>query len=159
MRQRVEGDRVRVDVRLGVRPAAYDAIWPSSSVTALLPVPLTDWYVSTMTRSMPTASRSAANSGMSCIVEQFGFATMPSCSAASASLTPATTSGTPGSMRHCDELSTTTAPRATASGASCAEVPPPAEKSAMSTPSKASGVATSTGQSRPVERDGPTLRA
>ena len=34
-----------------------------------------------MTRSMPTLSRSAAKSGISCIVEQFGLATMPSWSA------------------------------------------------------------------------------
>ncbi len=98
---------------------------------------------------MPALSRRAASTGISCIVEQLGLATMPSWAAASASLTPATTSGTPGSMRHCEELSTTTAPRATASGAKTLEAPPPAEKMAMSTPSKAAGVVVRTGHERP----------
>ena len=92
-----------------------------------------------MTRSSPTASRSAMSSGTSCIVEQLGLAMMPSCIAASLGLTSATTSGMPGSMRHCEELSMTTAPRAAASGARTAETAPPAEKSAISTPSNASG--------------------
>ena len=102
-----------------------------------------------MTRSRPTASRSAIRSGTSCIVEQLGLAMMPSWAAASSSLTPTTTSGTPGSMRHCEELSTTRQPRLAASGARSLETEPPALKSAMSTPWNASGVATSTGHSLP----------
>ncbi len=44
---------------------------------ASAPVPETDWYVSTTTRSSPTLSRRAMSTGASCIVEQFGFAMMP----------------------------------------------------------------------------------
>ena len=89
------------------------------------------------------------SSGTSCIVEQLGLAMMPSWSPASSGFTCDTTRGMPGSMRHCDELSMTTAPRATASGASTLETSPPAENSAMSTPSKASAVASWTAHSRP----------
>src|SRR6266849_1505387 len=46
------------------------------------------------------------------------------------------TSGTFGSMRKADELSTTTAPAYTAMGVNFLEMPPPAENSAISTPSK-----------------------
>ena len=46
------------------------------------------------------------------------------------------TSGTFGSIRKAEELSTTTAPAFTAIGANLLEMPPPAENSAMSTPSK-----------------------
>src|SRR5882724_7925012 len=46
------------------------------------------------------------------------------------------TSGTFGSMRKADELSTTTAPALTAMGVNFLEMPPPAENSAISTPSK-----------------------
>src|SRR5229473_2762101 len=45
------------------------------------------------------------------------------------------TSGTFGSMRKADELSTTTAPAFTAMGVNFLEMPPPAENSAISTPS------------------------
>src|SRR6267378_3263901 len=45
------------------------------------------------------------------------------------------TSGTFGSMRKADELSTTTAPALTAMGVNFLEMPPPAENSAISTPS------------------------
>ncbi len=88
--------------------------------------------------------------GTSCMVEQLGLAMMPSWSAASSGFTCDTTSGTPGSMRHWAELSMTTAPRAAASGASTRETSPPAENSAMSTPSKASGLDTWTGHFRPA---------
>src|SRR3990172_5114937 len=97
-----------------------------------------------MTRSSPTASRRAMSGGASCMVEQLGLAMMPSCSPASPGLTSTTTSGTAGSMRHCEELSMTSAPRRAASGARTAETDAPAEKRAMSTPSKASGVASDT---------------
>ena len=69
---------------------------------------------------------------------------MPSWVAASAALTSGTTSGTPGSMRHRDELSMTTAPAAAAAGARVPETLAPAEKRAMSTPSNDSGRASST---------------
>ncbi len=87
---------------------------------------------------------------MSCIVEQFGLAMIPSCHARSSGFTWDTTSGTSGSIRQALELSTTTQPRLAASGASSFDVPPPAEKIAMSMPSKASGVASSTVMSRPA---------
>ena len=45
-----------------------------------------------------------------------------------------TTSGTSGSMRKAEELSTTTAPAFTAIGANFLEMPLPAENSAISTP-------------------------
>ena len=83
------------------------------------------------------------------MVEQLGLAMIPSCQSRSSGLTWETTSGTDGSMRQALELSTTTQPRFAASGASAFEVAPPAEKSAMSMPSKASGVASSTVISRP----------
>ena len=51
-------------------------------------------------------------------------------------------------MRHALELSITVAPRFAASGASAFDVSPPALNSAMSTPSNASGVASSTSISR-----------
>src|ERR1700704_2074938 len=53
------------------------------------------------------------------------------------------TSGTFGSMRKADELSTTTAPAFTAMGANFLETPPPAENSAISTPSKEFSVSSS----------------
>src|SRR3972149_371540 len=86
-----------------------------------------------MRRSSPTASRRAMSGGASCMVEQLGLAMMPSCSPASPGLTSTTTSGTAGSMRHCEELSMTSAPRRAASGARTAETDAPAEKRGMST--------------------------
>ncbi len=47
--------------------------------------------------------------GTSCIVEQLGFAMMPSCQARSSGLTWDTTSGTAGSIRQALELSMTAA--------------------------------------------------
>src|SRR5437868_7563905 len=54
------------------------------------------------------------------------------------------TSGTSGSIRKAEELSTTTAPDLTAIGAYFFEMLPPAENSAISTPWKAWGVSSST---------------
>ena len=110
-------------------------------------------------RSMPTASRSAISGGMSCIVEQLGLAMIPSCQSRSSGLTCDTTSGTSGSMRQALELSITVQPRFAASGASSFEVPPPALKSAMSTPSNASGVARLHDDVPAVDRDGLPRRA
>src|SRR5207247_2656422 len=83
------------------------------------------------------------------IVEQFGLATMPGWPSMSSGLTWLTTSGTVGSIRQAELLSMTVAPRATAGGASSREASPPAEKRAMSTPSKASPVASSTSRVAP----------
>ena len=45
------------------------------------PAPETDWYVATRTRVRPAASWSGFRAQVSGIVQQFGLATMPSCSA------------------------------------------------------------------------------
>ncbi len=67
------------------------------------------------------------------IVVQFGLATIPLRAPSIASgFTSLTTSGTSGSMRHADELSTTTAPPATKRSAQAFDVEPPAENSARS---------------------------
>jgi len=72
---------------------------------------------------------------MAAMVVQFGLATMPFGMRWSAwGLTSATTSGTSGSMRQADELSTTVAPAAATVGAHWRLALAPAEKSAMSTP-------------------------
>src|ERR1043166_4721113 len=60
-----------------------------------------------------------------------------------AALISGITSGTFGSMRKAEELSITTAPPLTASGANLREMLPPAENSAMSTPSNARSVSSS----------------
>jgi hypothetical protein len=51
------------------------------------------------------------------IAVQFGLAMMPRCCASAPALISGTTSGTVGSMRNADELSTTSVPRAASSGA------------------------------------------
>ena len=61
---------------------------------------------------------------------------MPLCSRIRRAFTSGITSGTFGSIRKADELSITTAPALTAIGANLREMLPPAENSAMSTPSK-----------------------
>ncbi len=78
------------------------------------------------------------------MVEQLGLATMPSCQARSSGLTWLTTSGTEGSIRQALELSMTVAPQATACGARSRDTSVPALNRAMSTPSKASAVASPT---------------
>ncbi len=61
---------------------------------------------------------------------------MPLCSRMRLALISGITSGTFGSMRKAEELSMTTAPALTATGANFREMPPPAENSAISTPAK-----------------------
>ncbi len=79
------------------------------------------------------------------MVVQLGFATMPLGIELSApGFTSATTSGTSGSMRQADELSTTMAPAAATAGARALLVAPPAENSAMSSPLKSAVAASST---------------
>ena len=89
------------------------------------------------------------STGAICMVEQFGLAMIPGWPSRSAALTCETTSGMVGSIRHADELSMTVAPWATAAGASSCDTPAPAEKSAMSTPSNASGTASPISSVRP----------
>ena len=92
----------------------------------------------TITRSIPAASWIGLSAITICIVEQFGFATMPSWRSSASRLTSATTSGTLGSIRQALELSTTTQPASANCGAHSRDTAPPAEKSAMSKPSIAS---------------------
>ena len=73
-----------------------------------------------------------------CMVVQLGLATMPRWPASASGLTSATTSGTSSCMRHCDELSTTTAPASAKRGAHSALTADPAENSARSKPWTAS---------------------
>ena len=93
---------------------------------------------------------------MSCIVEQFGFATIPRWVSSACGLTSATTSGTVGSVRQRDELSTTTAPGVDEARSPLARRGPPAEKMARSKPaivSACSGATTPTPSSvRPADR-------
>ena len=84
------------------------------------------------------------HSGTSAVIAaQFGLAMMPLCSLMRRALISGITSGTFGSIRKAEELSTTTAPALTATGANFREMPPPAENSAMSTPSKEFSVSSS----------------
>ena len=80
---------------------------------------------------------------MMAMVVQLGLAIMPlGRTRAASGLTSLTTSGTCGSLRHAEELSTTTAPAAANLGAYSLEAAPPAEKMATSIPAR-SAVATS----------------
>ncbi len=63
---------------------------------------------------------------------------------ASSGLTSETTSGTSGSIRQADELSTTTAPAATTFGAVARDAPLPLENSARSRPLKSAVAVSST---------------
>jgi len=96
------------------------------------------------------------------IVVQLGFATMPRflyCAIASG-LISGTTSGTSGSIRNADELSTTTAPDSHAAPANSLLREAPAENRAMSIPLNASFDSNSTGNSSPANfRRLPTERS
>src|SRR6185503_4702959 len=98
--------------------------------------------------------RAASCSGFSAItswmVEQLGLATIPRWAWAEAPLTSGTTSGTSGCIRKALDLSTTTQPRLTASGANRSDVPPPAEKRARSKPASESSVSSRTSSSPPA---------
>src|SRR5689334_17880918 len=89
-------------------------------------------------------------SGTSAVMAaQFGLAIMPLCSLMRPPLISGMTSGTFGSMRNADELSITTAPAFTATGANFLDMAPPAENSAISTPWNELSVSSSTTISRP----------
>ena len=85
------------------------------------------------------------------MVVQLGLAMMPfgGCSASSG-LTSATTSGTSGSIRQAEELSTTTAPAAATFGAVASEAALPLENSARSSPEKSAVAVSSTTISAPA---------
>jgi hypothetical protein len=79
------------------------------------------------------------------MVVQFGLAMMPFAGRiASSGLTSETTSGTPGSIRHADELSITIAPAAATLGAVIREAALPIEKMARSSPVKSAVSVSST---------------
>src|SRR6185437_3923371 len=105
---------------------------------AAAPAPEAAWYVATIIRRMRFTRWTGQSGVIAMIVEQLGFATMPRCPAIAWGLISGTTSGTAGSMRKAEELSTTTAPARAAIGAKRLEIEPPAENSAMPTPRKLS---------------------
>jgi hypothetical protein len=85
------------------------------------------------------------------MVVQFGLAMMPfgRVPASRSKLTSETTSGTSGSLRQAEELSTTTAPAAANRGACTRDIVAPAENSAMSMPLGSAVSASSTSISWP----------
>src|ERR687887_454873 len=109
------------------------------------------------TARTPASSCSGFRTSVSGIVEQFGFATIPSCSSARLPFTSGTTSGTPGSSRNAADLSMQSAPPRTACGTSSrlALVPTEKRQTSRSPAASASGVASSTTRPRtslPAER-------
>src|ERR1700730_14377573 len=88
---------------------------------------------------------------------QLGLAMMPLCSRTLSGLISGTTRGTPASMRNADELSTTTAPLLTATGAKRFDVELPAENNPMLTPLNPSSVSSRTATGFP--RNGSVLPA
>src|SRR5712691_6987223 len=97
-----------------------------------------------MTRRRRPASWRGLSGITVTMVVQLGHATMPRWPRRAWALISGTTSGTDGSMRYALDLSTTTAPALTACGAYSFDWADPAEKSATSTPLKASGPSFST---------------
>ncbi len=83
------------------------------------------------------------------IAEQFGFAMMPLCVAIVCGLISGTTSGTVGSIRYADELSTMIVPASSAAFANFLVVALPAEKSPICTPPKLLSVSSCTGSTLP----------
>src|SRR5690242_8774740 len=81
---------------------------------------------------------------------QLGLAMIPLCSRIACGLISGTTSGTNGSMRKAEELSTTTAPLLTATGAKRLEVELPAEYKPMLTPARPSSVSSRIGSCFPL---------
>ena len=122
----------------------------SSSAIASAPAPDAAWYVEAIMRFTPTARWMGVTAMSAMMVEQLGLAMMPPLrappslySAIASGFTSGITSGTSGSMRNAEELSTTKQPFAAARGPNFLLMEPPAEKSAMSTPSKESSVSSS----------------
>lgn len=120
----------------------------SNSPIAACPAPEAAWYVETTILLTVAALCSGVTATRAMIVEQFGLATMPPFPAfmpfIASGLISGMTRGTPSVMRKAEELSTTVAPAAEASGANFLEIEPPAENSAMSTSPKEFSVSSST---------------
>ena len=130
-------------------PAA--TTWEASSSTPATPEPDTAWYVDATRRTSPASSCSGLSTGIAAMVVQFGLAMMPlRASAIAPGLTSDTTSGTSGSIRQAEELSTTVTPAAANTGARAREVVAPAEKTAMSRPDGSAVAASSTTTSVPA---------
>src|SRR5699024_249014 len=90
--------------------------------------------------------------GVEGMVVQVGFARMPLATASRApGLTSLTTSGTSGSERQAEELSTTVTPAAANRSAWAREVAPPAENRAMSSPLVSASAASSTVMGCPLK--------
>jgi hypothetical protein len=115
-------------------PCSSACVCSFSSSTAFTPVPETDWYVETISRSIPAVSRIGFSATISCIVEQFGLAIRPLWRSSACGLTSLTTSGMSSSRRKRDELSTTTQPASTKRRAHSPDVVAPALNSARSKP-------------------------
>ena len=96
------------------RPAARRAAAPSAARRRRTP---TGRSRRARARGRPRRAAASARS-VSGIAQQFGLATMPSCSSARSPFTSGTTSGTPSSSRYAADLSTQTAPPRTACGTS-----------------------------------------
>src|SRR5712671_4319306 len=94
---------------------------------------------------------------MEMMAAQLGLAMIPLCSRTLPGLISGTTSGTPASMRNAEELSTTTAPLLTATGAKRLDVELPAENNPMLTPPNPSSVSSRTASGLP--RNGSVLPA
>ena len=89
------------------------------------------------------------STGIAAIVVQLGLAMIPlRASAIACGFTSLTTSGTSGSIRQADELSTTVTPASANRGARARDVVAPAENSAMSRPLGSAVDASSTVTSR-----------
>ena len=115
-----------------------------------MPAPEAAWYVETIRRRRPASLCSGQVGTRPMMVAQLGFAMMlRGWLAMSAALISGMTRGTSGSRRKAWELSTHTAPRLAASGRRAFAVESPAAPRTMSAPSKASGVASTTGTASP----------
>ncbi len=69
---------------------------PASASMRWAPAPETDWYVETRTRRSPASSWSGFRTQVSGIVQQFGLATIRSCSSDSSARRPFTSGTTSG---------------------------------------------------------------
>ena len=93
----------------------------------------------------PASAWRGASTGMATMVVQFGLATIPfGMSSRARAFTSGTTSGTSGSMRQPDELSTTITPAATMAGACSSDTARPALRRAISTPDQSAIAVSST---------------
>src|SRR5713226_10376200 len=104
-----------------------------------------------MTRRKRPTSWSGLSGITVTMVVQFGQATIPRCPVTAWALISGTTSGTVGSILKALDLSTTTAPAFTASGAYSLDWAEPAEKKATWTPLKAPGPTSSTRTGSPLK--------